>query len=135
MLLERVVAWARAKSDVRGVALVGSWARGAPGMASDVDLILLTAHPEWYTAADDWIEEVVGEAASVVRTQRWGPELVERRLRLESGLEVEFGFASPTWASTDPVDPGTARVVRDGYEVLFDADDRLQRLADAVRVP
>jgi hypothetical protein len=59
-----------------------------------------------------------------------GP-LTERRLQLEGGLEVEVGLTEPAWAATDPVDPGTRRVVTDGMRILHDPDGRLAALAAA----
>jgi hypothetical protein len=37
------------------------------------------------------------------------------------------------WAATDPVDPGTRRVVRDGMSILYDPGGLLERLAEACR--
>jgi uncharacterized protein len=51
---------------------------------------------------------------------------------LRSGLAVEFGFVPPNWASVDPADPGTARVVRDGCSPLVDPEGALARLSAAV---
>lgn len=58
--------------------------------------------------------------------------MTERRVRLDSGVEIEFGFTQPTWASVDPVDAGTHRVVRDGLRPLFDPAGLLARLVAAV---
>jgi uncharacterized protein len=127
-LLERAVAWARERPDVRGLALVGSWARGSARSDSDVDLVVLTSHRDCYLATDEWTTAL--GADRVLRTQAWGP-LTERRLLLEGGLEVEVGIADPAWAATDPVDPGTRRVVTDGLRVLHDPDGRLAALAAA----
>ena len=44
-----------------------------------------------------------------------------------------MGIASPSWASTDPVDEGTRRVVEDGMRIVYDPDRLLVRLADACR--
>jgi uncharacterized protein len=114
--------------DIRGLALVGSWARGSARADSDVDLVVLTSHPDRYLADDDWTA-ALGDA-EVLDTQAWGV-LTERRLLLKGGLEVEVGIAEPTWAATDPVDPGTRRVVTDGLRILHDPDGRLAALADA----
>jgi uncharacterized protein len=100
-------------------------------MDSDVDLVVLTDDKERYIADVRWVPDAVGEAAELVRTEDWGP-LTERRVALPSGLEVEFGFVSPSWASVDPVDPGTARVVRDGWSPLVDPERVLARLGAAV---
>lgn len=123
--------WALAQDDILAAAVVGSYARRAARMDSALDVVVLTTHPREYVRDDRWIAAAVGEHASVVRTQEWG-SLTERRVRLSSGLEVEFGFAAPVWAATDPVDPGTARVVRDGFEPLVDDDGLLERLVTAV---
>lgn len=85
-----------------------------------------------YVTSEQWIESAVLERASVVRRMDWGPLLTERRLRLGSGFEVEFGFAPIAWASTDPVDPGTAGVVRGGLRALHDPDEVLAELLRAV---
>jgi hypothetical protein len=41
------------------------------------------------------------------------------------------GIAEPAWAATNPVDPGTRRVVTDGLRILHDPDGRLAALAIA----
>jgi predicted nucleotidyltransferase len=129
-LLERVTAWARQRPDVHGVALVGSWARDAAREDSDVDLVVLTDDPDRYVTAEDWSVEL--GATGIVRTLSWGP-LTERRLLLDDGLELEFGVVPPTWAATDPLDPGTRQVVTDGMRILHDPDRRLAALAGACR--
>jgi uncharacterized protein len=127
-LLSRVVPWAGLRPDVRGLALVGSWARGAAQQRSDVDLILLSDTPGNYIERDDWIGDLGG--TRLLRTQRWGA-ITERRFSLPGGTEVDMGIGSPDWASVDPVDPGTRRVVTDGMRVLVDPGGVLRRLLAA----
>jgi hypothetical protein len=129
-LLDVVLRWASARHDVRGVALVGSWARGTAHMESDVDLVLLTLCVERYTESDDWIGDLGCE--SIARTTAWGA-LTERRLRMPSGLEVELGVVPPYWAAVYPVDSGTRSVVEDGMRVLHDPDGLLRALARILR--
>lgn len=131
-LVRAIADWAAERDDIVGVALVGSWARGTPRGDSDVDLVVLTADKARYAIADDWMKSLFGTTAEIVRTAEWGV-LTERRLRLDSGLVVEFGFAPPTWAATDPVDRGTARVVRGGCRPLVDARSVLEGLIGAVQ--
>jgi len=71
------------------------------------------------------------DSKPIVRTQDWGA-LTERRVRIASGLEIEFGFASPSWAATDPIDPGTVKVVRRGCTLILDESALFERLIDAV---
>jgi predicted nucleotidyltransferase len=129
-LLEAMLKWASARHDVRGLALVGSWARGTAHMESDVDLVLLTLRVERYTEADDWIRDLGCE--TLERTTAWGA-LMERRLRMPSGLEVELGVVPPYWAAVYPVDSGTRSVVEDGMRVLHDPDGLLRALARILR--
>jgi predicted nucleotidyltransferase len=118
-VLERVAGWAAQQPDVRAVAVVGSWARGTPRMDSDVDVVVLTDRTQRYAEREDWVAAAAGEAAPVVRSQAWG-ELRERRVRLASGFEVEFGFVHPGWARTVPVASGPAKVACGGMVRLYD---------------
>ena len=134
-LLARVRAWAAAREDVRAVALVGSWARGTATAGSDVDLVVLVDDPDRYLDDEEggWVVGMVGEPSPIVRRQAWGPWMTERRVRLPStGLEVEVGFTSLPWVAVDPVDPGTAEVIRDGgCTVVHDPERLLERLLRA----
>jgi hypothetical protein len=130
-LLEQAVAWARARSDVRALGMVGSWARGAERMDSDVDLVVVTDDVQPYVLGEEWIRAFGG--GSVTRTRQWGPLLTERRLLRESGLEVEVGLVTRAWASTDPIDEGTRPVVLDGMWVLYDPEGILTSFQQACR--
>ena len=91
--------WARRQVDILGLALVGSWARSRARMDSDIDFVLLTSNKDRCVLEDEWAAEAVSQSRHIITTRVWGP-VTERRLRLSSGLEVEFGFAPPSWAST-----------------------------------
>jgi hypothetical protein len=71
---------------------------------------------------------VFGENVEPVRSSDFGA-IQERRLRLNDGLVVEVGIGGREWASMCPLDPGTARVVRDGFMSLYDP----RRLVDALQ--
>ncbi|GGS94712.1 hypothetical protein GCM10010206_66730 [Streptomyces cinerochromogenes] len=116
-VIDRITRWARDREDIVGLLLVGSCARNTARPDSDIDVVLLTTEESRYLREDAWAVELgLGEP---IRTQPWGP-LTERRCSTASGLEVELGIGSPTWAGTDPVDHGTHRVVTDGARVLHD---------------
>ena len=112
------------------LALVGSWAYGAPDMDSDVDVVLLTDVPSYYIEHDDWLNELGG--GRLVRTRPWGA-ITERRFRLPGGLEVEFGVGTPTWATVEGLDDGTRKVVSDGMRILYDPEHLLARVAAVCR--
>ncbi len=124
-VVEVVTAWTHSRPDIRGVVVVGSWARGTATMSSDVDIVLLTNDPATYLGSARWWG-FLGRAQLVATRQR-GP-LTELRVALPSGLEIEFGIVPPSWASIDPPDPGTMRVVRDGVQIIYDPDGLLRAL-------
>jgi uncharacterized protein len=101
-------------------------------MDSDLDLVILTVDKQRYLTDQRWVPGALGREAKVVRTQHWGP-LTERRVVLPSGFEIEFGFAAPSWASTEPLDAGTVHVVRDGCLPLHDPSGAFELLISAVR--
>ncbi|TKK78544.1 GNAT family N-acetyltransferase [Kribbella jiaozuonensis] len=122
-VLTAAVRWAESQPEIRGMAMVGSWARDAAKMTSDVDLVLLTDVPDKYLADDTWLEAF--GAVAVVRRQPWGPYLTEVRIARASGLEIELGVTATAWAG---VDPGTRRVVSDGIRILYDPEGVLADL-------
>ena len=122
--------WAARREDVQAIAIVGSWARGTARPDSDVDVVIITDQPDRYVSADDWAA-VLG-ITDPLESKRWGL-LTERRGRAVSGLEIEFGITAPSWATIDPIDDGTLRVVMDGMRVVYDPKGILERLIRAAR--
>jgi predicted nucleotidyltransferase len=125
--LDAIERWAAARSDVAGAALVGSYARGTARPQSDVDLVLLCSDPERFLAGD-WISHF-GEVDTFAM-ENYGA-LNSLRVLYRSGLEVEFGIASRSWAST-PIDPGTRRVLTDGFRILYDPEQIFRAAKDAI---
>jgi predicted nucleotidyltransferase len=115
---------------VVAIGLAGSWARGAGRSQSDVDLVVLLEEPDSVLDTTAWFS-AFGDGVDLVRSADFGA-LQERRLRLRDALVVEVGLGRPEWARTDPVDPGTARVVRDGLVALYDPHGLLAALCEAV---
>ncbi|MFI5793959.1 nucleotidyltransferase domain-containing protein [Streptomyces sp. NPDC051677] len=127
-VVDRVTRWSANRSDVVGLLLVGSCARGAVRPDSDVDFVLLSTATDRYADDDGWAREL--SLGALVRVQAWGP-ITERRYVTDSGLEVEMGVGSPDWARADPVDDGTRRVVTDGARPLYDPAGILRALIQA----
>lgn len=123
----RVAHWAAGRTDVVGLLLVGSYSRGAARPDSDVDLVLLTQDIALYEDGS-WTDDLA--LGDLIRVQAWGA-IKEHRFVTHSGLEVEIGLGSRDWARTNPVDPGTRRVVSDGAVPMFDPEDILAHLVGA----
>lgn len=123
--LNNLSAWAETRSDVVGLALVGSHARGAGRPDSDVDLVMLCVKPIALANRNDWVarfgrvREIISETYGVVRALR---------VYYENGLEVEFGLTPLKW-TTIPLDAGTQRVISDGMYILYDQMGFLQNAA------
>ena len=128
-LLMKMEVWAARRPEVIAVALVGSYAAGTEQPDSDVDLIVLTRDPHRQLGDRDWLDEF-GVTRSIA-VERWGM-VTSLRVGYEEGTEVELGIALPRWAWADPVDEGTAAVVRSGMRPLYDPDEVLERLIIAV---
>jgi uncharacterized protein len=129
-IVTAVTEWAKTQREIRGQALVGSYARDAARLDSDIDLIVLAEDPQSFRdpawlAAIDW-------STANVRPAKWADEeygaVWSRRVWFIPEGEVEISFAPLSWADTSPVDPGTARVIDDGCRILFDPDGLLERL-------
>jgi len=121
--LDPFIAWASDQPDVQGIALVGSYARGAARDDSDIDLVLLTDQPQKYLNDLKWIEHF-----SVIekhQTEDYG-KLTSLRVWYQNGAEVEYGITTPDWAAT-PLDAGTREVILGGMIVLFEQGILLSR--------
>ena len=115
--------WAAKQSDIVAVAIVGSRARGMARPDSDIDVIV--DDPVRYLETSVWLE-CFGRLRAI-SNEDWGL-LQSRRVHYTDGTEVEFGITVRSWASTDPVDPGTKQVVSDGMSILHDREMLLHSL-------
>lgn len=105
--------------------LVGSYARGTNREDSDVDVILLTPNkPEM--VRDQSFVRTFGKVDRR-QTEYYGA-CTSIRVWYAGGLEVEFGLVEPSWIQR-PLDPGTKRVLSDGYVVVIDKKDYFKNLA------
>ncbi len=114
--LSQVVRWAETRSEVLGVALVGSHARGQARPESDIDLVLLTTNPTYFIQNSAWVEAFGPVQSISVEDYRL---LTSLRVFYADGPEVEFGLTTPQWAAL-PLDAGTRRVLSDGHQILYD---------------
>lgn len=113
--LQAAKGWGEERSDILGIALVGSHARGASKPDSDVDLVVLCESPA-VLLRGDWPSRFGAIQSATI--EDYGA-LKSRRVFYRSGLEVEFGIAGPSWADA-PLDAGTRKVLADGARVLYD---------------
>jgi predicted nucleotidyltransferase len=121
--LGAITDWAATQSDVYAVALVGSHARGAAKVDSDIDLVLLVADPGKFLADTVWPDQF----GKVVRRRVESYGLVTSlRQWYDGGREVEYGFTTPQWVAL-PLDEGTRQVMQGGIRILFERGKALSR--------
>ncbi len=136
-MIQIITDWAKTQPVLRALALVGSHARGTERADSDIDFVALTTAPESFRNDAVWLEGIDWNALGA-RPVKWQDEdygrLWSRRIWLEgNAAEVEIGFALPSWASIDPLDSGTRRVIADGCRILYDPDKILDTLCTAIK--
>src|SRR5712692_5506352 len=103
LYLKGFISWATTQADIEGVALVGSYARGTATEDSDLDLMILTSERARYLENQDWLS-LFGEIERS-KNETWGA-VQTIRATYKTGPEIEYNFASPSWAEI-PVDAGT----------------------------
>jgi hypothetical protein len=134
-IIQTIADWAKRQKTILAVAIIGSHARGQARAESDIDFLLLAASPQAFRADTGWLHAINWPAIGA-RPVSWQDEdygaLWSRRLWLEDKGEIEFGFAGPSWAALDPIDPGTRRVITAGCRILHDPNDILASLAAAI---
>lgn len=136
-IVAAVAGWAFERDDIRAVALVGSWARDNPRLASDIDLLLLSDQASEYGQSLTWLTEIkFGNAGYRLQSSdsaRYGV-VWSWHIHLLPIAELELTFASCSWASIDPVDRDTRGVVTDAFRIVLDKEGILRRLVDTVGV-
>jgi hypothetical protein len=134
-LLAEIVYWGRSLATIRGIVLVGSHARGTARPDSDVDVLCIAVNPDAFRG-DGWIPQIRWPAnygtVAGWEDREYGA-VWSRHLRLASGLEVELSFGPPSWTDVKPIDPGTREVMLDGHRILYDPDNLLSSLSDALK--
>lgn len=133
-LLNVILDWVYDQQTIRGVALVGSYARDAARPDSDVDIVCLTSDPTAFRS-DVWVSEIDWQKAGL-EVETWADKdyggVWSRHIQMINGLEVEMSFGALQWAKTNPIDAGTLRVMSDGHRILYDPDGILQRFVNVM---
>ncbi len=128
-LIKPIADWSQTHPDILGSLLVGSYSSGKTHQNSDIDICLFTKKTEMFFSDQSWVK-TFGDPKKVT-TEHWG---VVKTLRVfySNHEEVEFNFADPSWASTDPIDPETFKVISKGARILYDPSGFLDRLLKSV---
>ncbi|MBV9342523.1 MAG: nucleotidyltransferase domain-containing protein [Acidobacteria bacterium] len=125
-----VVDWLASRGDIRGIALIGSYARNEALPHSDIDFLIIAHHSDAFRDPE-WVFEInwlsTGRYPITWCDEEYGA-VWSRRVWFQPDGEAEFAFAKISWAEASPVDPGTSKVVAGGCQILYDPDESLGRL-------
>ncbi|WP_100407669.1 nucleotidyltransferase domain-containing protein [Bacillus solitudinis] len=119
LLLENFKEWSEQQTHIKGVAVVGSFARGDFHSNSDVDLTIISSNKD--LTLDIIKNEFNFDNIESSTLEEWGI-LTSLRIFYGNGLEVEYGVVTDQWVK-EPLDEGTKNVVKNGFKVVTEKED------------
>ncbi len=137
-LIDRFVAWARARPDIHAAIVVGSRARtDRPADEwSDLDIVVFVTDPAPFLSSTDWLTNI-GDVRITFLEPTAGGEM-ERRVLFDGGLDVDFAVISHTKLQhmvEHGIPPAVAGVFRRGVRVLLDREGLAAQLKPADAEP
>lgn len=122
-LTRKLNLFAEKNTDILAVLLVGSYARNKQHEKSDIDIMIITTDEMKYLNDYNWINMIA--ESSAVEKENWG--MVNTLRCFSDQTEIEFNICPTEWI-TLPTDPGTERVLRDGYKIIFERNNSLREI-------
>lgn len=131
-ITKRLVRWAGEQPDLRAILVIGSRARlQAPADRwSDLDLVLVTTHPQRYLDGSDWLDALGPRWLTFTEATATGG-LTERRALFDGALDIDF---VPLPAEDfrrmlrQGFPPAVASVLARGLRFILDKDGMAQQL-------
>lgn len=132
-LLERLVAWASDRQDIRAAVVIGSYARAdrPADEWSDLDIVLIASDPERYLSTAEWLRQFGDPWLTFVEPTPVG-NLRERRVLYAGALDVDFTVMTPGLLPQMVQDSAAAEILRRGMRVLLDKDGEVEAARRAV---
>jgi predicted nucleotidyltransferase len=135
-ILEQIIKWTSNKKNFLALALVGSYAKENFNANSDIDLMFLTPDYLSFKKNKQWLDEIDWKSIDL-SIESWHDATYgvvwSRHVYFKDTPKIEFSFGLPSWASINPVDRGTYRVINNGCRILYDPQYILQALVENIR--
>lgn len=138
-VIDRMVTWARLRSDVRAALVLGSWARDdfAADRLSDLDLTMIVSETSAFLSESSWLLTFGDPCLSFVEPTAVG-NFFERRVSFRDGRDVDFSLlplevVRQMAGREIPVE--LADVFRRGFRILVDKDGLAAQLVDSTHWP
>ena len=110
------------------ILLVGSYSRNEEKTDSDIDIMIISNNKLEMIENTNWVLKF-GNVKSIIR-EEWG---VVTSLRVfYDEYEIEFGIGNSSWIS-QPLDKGTERTLKDGYVVIYDRNNQLEKIRRIIK--
>lgn len=119
LLFNEFKEWLEHQNDIKGVAVVGSYARGEHNSKSDLDLIIISTNKDFTLSIIKSDFHYSGIKSCSL--EEWGI-LTSLRVFYDNGLEVEYGVVTYQWVS-EPLDEGTKNVVKNGFKIIAEKEN------------
>lgn len=122
-VLERFVEWAKPRTNIRALAVVGSGARRdhPADVWADLDLVVVATNPQFYLGSLGWLESIGKPWITTVERNAAG-DIVERRVLFEGGLDVDLFILAAENADQAILCPPISEIAQRGVEVRLDRD-------------
>lgn len=132
LLVERIIPWATARDDVRGLAEVGSRTSTIPADEwADMDLMLLVRDPILFHDTDNWIHEIGPAWLSLKHPGPFG-DLPVRQVLFEGALDFDIVALAAGTLGEKLTDPAVAFALgggfQGGFRALIDKDNEITSL-------
>ncbi len=127
-ILTQVVHWAKNQEDIKGIALIGSYARGTANKDSDIDLVILAKNHKNYLSDLTWLNQFGNN--NLIKKERYG-KVTSLHVQYLNSHEIEFAITTSAWTKIPP-DRGTAKVIQDGIQILYDPYHLLKKITTYV---
>ena len=95
---------------------------------SDVDIIIVTSDQNKYINNTMWAYSFGIIKKINIEYYGW---ITSLRIFYET-LEIEFGIAPLKWIQT-PLDTGTKRVLYDGYKIIYEKENVLEKIKQEIQ--
>ena len=109
------------------VLLIGSYARHEQKVDSDIDLMIVARDKERLLCSSYWINQF----GSIMKIEKEDLGTVTSLRAYYKEYEIEFGIGNEIWLDI-PLDTGTEKVLKDGYVVLYDRNNRMNSIRKAI---
>ncbi len=128
-ILTLILHWAKSQEDIKGIALVGSYARDMAKNDSDIDLIMITKNHKNYLNDLWWLNQF-GQVQFVEQVN-YG-KVTSLHVHYSNSYKIEFGITTSAWTKIPP-DRGSVEVISDGIKILYDPKHLIQKIVNHVQ--